>query len=209
MRGSHARIAVADAIRAVEPLGPKKKGTPAPPKRYRAAQRAGGAVAEGWSSAWALGASQAAKGGYYDGSGSAYDQAGERTHHNSVDTTRMPSAATAMNPAKYPARSPSNVVLRGYTEPVATVRGTSVTMPGGLGDSAVAGKSSHMHVPKNYRATSDSALPGSLVEPEGAPVATGTGKMRSAFPSDRTAQHIGALRHASDGSSSVLSLIHI
>ena len=117
----------------------------------------------------------------------------------------MPSAATAMNPAKYPARSPSNVVLRGYTEPVATVRGTSVTMPGGLGDSAVAGKSSHMHVPKNYRATSDSALPGSLVEPEGAPVATGTGKMRSAFPSDRTAQHIGALRHASDGSSSVES----
>ena len=187
MHASNARAAVADAVRAVAHFNPKRTATGGPPKHWRAAARAGGAVAEGWSAAWALGARQANMGGYYDTACSVYDEAGERTHHNSHGPERMPNAAASMN-LNRPSRALTNPnTYRASTAPVDTVRGTAVTLPGALlpAQSPKNGSNDSMHAAKDYRATSDSALPSSATETPlpGPPPLGESGRERSAFPS--------------------------
>lgn len=120
MNGSSAPIAVSDAVRSVATMNKKGQQSVcngnmhvrttrvtsecAPPR----AQRAGGAVAEGWSAAWAMGASTR-RGGYYESGYSVYDEEGERTNphsRNSCMSTGNPvgmhtNAAVSMNPIKY------------------------------------------------------------------------------------------------------------
>ena len=65
LHGTSAKAAVADAMRAVAHMNREDVPTGRPPKHWRGAPRAGGAVAEGWSARWAQSTPHGAKGGYY------------------------------------------------------------------------------------------------------------------------------------------------